>query len=199
MESTHTPITVSLPGRPVAEKIAHELIATGADFTGITFGTMGTAMPFGDEVLHLFSYSTPGPDVLIEKKADRFLVQTRAALAWNEDEQQILLTFQFWSALEAAVYVFRFFNKLSVGEIKDMAAAELSAEEFDAAKRGAIHDAEGTGGSYNSFIEHHLLAMLFIHRADAIGDEEKDAIMEARAENSAEDRYEERRANPRVA
>jgi hypothetical protein len=81
-------------------------------------------------------------------------------------------------------------DTLTLGEVENMAAEELTAEERDAAKRGAIHEAEGTGQSHRFFLAKHLLAKLYIHRADAISDQEHDSIAEHGAANAAEDAYE---------
>lgn len=57
------------------------------------------------------------------------------------------------------------YDTLTIGEIENMAAEELSAPEKYAAKLGAIHEAEGTGKSHRFFLAKHLLKAIYTKRA----------------------------------
>jgi formylmethanofuran dehydrogenase subunit E len=95
-------VTVSLPGRPVAEKIAHELNAAGADLSRVVLGT------YGDETLHLFQSGKHG-SLLVERNGKKGLALTRTSynpMGRTSDYMTIHREHtQFMSSYEAAAHI----------------------------------------------------------------------------------------------
>lgn len=90
-------------------------------------------------------------------------------------------------------------DTLTLGEVEDIAAEELSTKEKDAAKQAAYDEANRSarGESHRTVLRKHLLKAIYAHRAsiepemsDGMSADEKDEIAQASAENAAEDAYE---------
>ena len=88
-------------------------------------------------------------------------------------------------------------DTLTLGEVENIATAELTEQEKDAAKQAAYDEVNGhgRGESHRTVLAKHFWKAIYAHRAslepdDGMSAAERDSIAEHGAANMAEDRFE---------
>jgi hypothetical protein len=175
MDTANIPISlltipISLPGRPVAEKTAHHLVATGVNFEGITFGS------YGPDTLHLFKQLCPD-SVFITAQAHGTYILEHATDSDAYGANEIRAAIEFPDALSVAHYARSWFQGavkaatwFTAPEALALGEERLTVDELNAAIAKAKSLASGTGLGHRTFLAKTITEAISEKRYAAITD-----------------------------